>query len=674
VKRKQTDQKFLGRIRSGLKETGLIQTPVEKVSGHLFGRLIFWALNLTTVLLLCPFTWRSIAFEATAFSLLIYVAFKSLKVKASQTASLRLWTVATIMFLVATMCPFIMTSRPLYITSTESNNPFDSSLQRIESDGREYCSVFLISHIDAPRETIASILCHLFPSSFRILTRTDIGTRAYYRLPIFRGFCAERKEPGQVTWKTTVYFPCNPHSFGFDALLQQQHPFGIGQKTADNTIQFSSSSTSFGLVNFTYTQYRDSIPWDCVFVPNGQERSTLLYAALLDRSLEFFLIGKLPEAMRGLNLAATAVPTSNLEAARVSCLQYAFSHFYLRGNIGALQSLPYLHRTYDLLLHSLGDSRFSDRDPLSQWLRDVLINGYDKLSWSAMFFDRSLTLNALPHLESEPQPYTAELQRKLSRLSFDEIADAAASNENSVLDLNYMRRFVLDRVYRIIEAQIHAGDGGNSFIKAVSNEAGRALPALETIDRQLARRHSLHVNDSANRLLEFLDHDLEKLWAVDNSNTQHQLSVAKLFQNSPLSTIFPNIEFFSKNRMGIEGLKNGKSAEWLDSRYLQWFFLWGSKAIRDATTIDKGQAARTSDPFWDYDLQEVISSNGLNCFTRDLDGNGCTFIPGVFCLALYEQSMGRKEEADELKSEFEEQALLPFDVYVSLLTQPLSSR
>jgi hypothetical protein len=107
---------------------------------------------------------------------------------------------------------------------------------------------------------------------------------------------------------------------------------------------------------------------------------------------------------------------------------------------------------------------------------------------------------------------------------------------------------------------------------------------------------------------------------------------------------------------------------------LQWFFLWGSKAIRDATTIDKGQAARTSDPFWDYDLQEVISSNGLNCFTRDLDGNGCTFIPGVFCLALYEQSMGRKEEADELKSEFEEQALLPFDVYVSLLTQPLSSR
>jgi len=128
MRRENQGKNFKSQIKTGLKESGLLQQPAKKIVSHYFEQFVFWAINIITALLLCPFSWRSIILEAIVLVFAILLSLKFIKAKKSRTLSLRLWTVTIIMFLLAAVCPFMIVSKPVYVAVTESNNPFASKV------------------------------------------------------------------------------------------------------------------------------------------------------------------------------------------------------------------------------------------------------------------------------------------------------------------------------------------------------------------------------------------------------------------------------------------------------------------------------------------------------------------------------------------------------------------
>lgn len=668
MKQQRNSQNLHCQLKRALKKSELVQQPATTIFIRYFEQFVFWAINLITVLLLCPFSWRSVILEGFVLLFALLLSRKWITPKRLGVLSLRWWAVTSIMFLFAAVCPFIIAAKPAYFAATESNNPFLSEVCPLESGGKSIGSVMVVSDVDLIRKKIASVLNKAFPANFRILERTDYESGSYYRLPIFKGFTTDPTEPSQRAWKKCVYFPWNQLRHTMHVSLVHPHPLSTGSEDEQNNIGFGFDVTTFGLVDFTYTQYPDTIPWDCVRMQKGQETAILSYAATLDRVLEHFAAGNGAEAVLGLESAAPKLPKSNLEGARLAVLHYGAMRFYLGGNIGELQSLPYLHRAYEVLLRSQADPRFSERDPLVNWLRAVLLAGYDKLAWSTCFFDRTSKLKEVPHLEEEQIGHTEELQSGFKRMSYDELLKSVQSNDRSAVELHIVRSLVFERFTHKWPIALNrmAAHGFNIEIAGdCAVEAKRAIPIVEQVDSMLAQRYGLKMDKSLINFLEFVAYDLPKMASAQNEkNADGQIE--GLLKSNPLLSDWQILFSMSDNKTSIQMLQKGKEKEWWTMEYLNWFYGWGGNAISEAYSQKYPFHEHDPSPFGGPDTSELISKNGLDCFIRDMDGKGRTFLPGVFCMAWYAQEFNLPE-AESLKAQFEQQTLIPFETYLSSL-------
>lgn len=59
-------------------------------------------------------------------------------------------------------------------------------------------------------------------------------------------------------------------------------------------------------------------------------------------------------------------------------------------------------------------------------------------------------------------------------------------------------------------------------------------------------------------------------------------------------------------------------------------------------------------------MRDALSKNGADYFTKDMGGKGQIFVPGLFFLAWYEQTL-QMSEAEDLRKEFEAETQMSFE-------------
>lgn len=532
----------------------------------------------------------------------------------------------------------------------------------------------LISDLDFVRREISSVLNNHWPASFPILEKTDFQNGSYYSLPVFKGFVFNLGEPGEIPRRKNVYFPTVFFETGINFNLAK--PELLASKIEPDGKYFNYTF-GFGygpLINFAYIQYPGTIPWEAVQVSNGQDTSTLIYTALLDRTLEFFASGKTDEAINGLDSAIAVVPKQNLEGARLAALKYLSIRLSFWQNVGELQSLPPLHNAYELFLQSKNDPRFSEKDPLTNWLRDILESGYENWDWTTMFFDRTSILKAIPHIEDDvagQNRYTDVLERDFRGKSYEEMLKMLQMINYSTAELHFIKYIIIGKFIQQTIGGIIANNTNSNFTLSKSaEEVKRVIPLLQFINSALLKKHELRSDSFSVNALDFFEYLGKEIPKMPNIASDDE-TLKFIYSRAKDNLIMGNIANFfkvviSENKSLTNGSLNDIKFQWWEKEYLVWFLDWSVNAVRDINTHDYPWANFEPPHF---SVRELISKYGNDRFTKDMDGRGRTFLPGLFFLAWYEQTFDI-DGADELKKQFEAETKMPFDLYRSKLFPP----
>jgi len=582
-----------------------------------------------------------------------------------------------VMFLFAAACPFIIFPKPLYIALLDSNNPIKSKVSMLEVGGKTVGSVMLVPDYDIVRKEIIPLVKKFFPQKIRVLERTYYGWRVYYSLPTLKNFVIDTREPGEVSWKRSVYFPLNGSCRNFDLQLVKREPLSGELEETQNKIIVDFIGIYTGpLLDFAYTQYPDTIPWDAVQVQNGQEVFVLNYVALLDHAFECFATGKMDEALNTLDEAASNIPPYNLEAARLATLQYMICREFLNGNIGEIQSLPYLHEAYKLFLLSEDDPRFSKRDPLTNWLQRSLLGGYQDWSWTAAFFDRISELKQIPHIADDQKSYFDILGDSLKSKSYKDLLVLLKSEPYSTPELHFIKytaygkfteEWLGDLAAITTNGQsllIGDNDPNAEKVNTTLADAEHVIPIIQSIDSMLAKKGDLNTDPNMLVFLEFARDDMPKVYSANASD------IGKILEqqskaNSDAKTFYMWF-LWMQNGIPEKELLKGKETEWRTPEYSIWFAHWFEDAVIEIHQHD--YPSDTHYPPVNHDMRQLLSKYGLNPFIKDKNGSGQTFLPGLFCLTWYSQTFGL-DGSDQLKQQFESETLIPFDAYLASLYQ-----
>jgi hypothetical protein len=307
--------------------------------------------------------------------------------------------------------------------------------------------------------------------------------------------------------------------------------------------------------------------------------------ALLDISLECFAGGRTEEAMRALDGAAAVVPSSTLEAARLATLQYLVTRACLSGNVGELQSLPLLHNAYDLFFLSRSDPRFSERDPLTNWLRQTLLTGYDHWSWA--FFDRLSQLWTIPHLDDKSESYFDVLRKRLQLMSYGELMQFVKSENLSPAELFYVEEYVTgkaltsmlsgatslvtDRKAEVIGHIAHVNDraAAKEWSTKWAEISRNVLPIIERIDSQLSRRGEVRAAPAKAQYFRILRDEIPRIaGAKDEEGEEFFRALLKSYPESQeLRSLHAAFEIM-ENKVQSGDLEKGLAGEWWKEDYL----------------------------------------------------------------------------------------------------------
>ena len=435
----------------------------------------------------------------------------------------------------------------------------------------------------------------------------------------------------------------------------------------------SKSEFSFGtfgweggcLFDLAYTQDPELIPWNTVQVQNEQEDTVLTYTALLDRTLEFLATGRTEKAIRALEKAADVIPPSNLEAARLATLQYLIVQRFLAGNIGKLQSLPFLHRAYGLFFRATKDPRFSERDPLTNWIRNQLLDGYENWAWSAKFFDRISRLKLVPHTEDDQKSSFDILSESFKGVSYDELLKLLRDKKYSPEELLYIKEYVTGNFFLSSFPWSTRLDDlpSKTFTENQMAALKSEIEVIRFIDSLLAGNNILNSDPLTLHALEFIATEWPKI-----PDTENKRDWEKAVEQD--AKAFPELRELAlglavvENRAPNSKFLNGMNFEWWKMEYLYWFLHWSEDALVEIHEHDSPWI--TNYPPTSHDMRELISKFGFDCFTRDMGGKGHTFIPGLFYLTWYARTLGLHEQ-EQLKKKFEEETLIPFETCLSSL-------
>jgi hypothetical protein len=272
----------------------------------------------------------------------------------------------------------------------------------------------------------------------------------------------------------------------------ESHQFSFDTRSSAE-FRYAYGAYQLNLIDYTYTQYPETIPWDCVFVAPEEAARTITYCALLDRALRLFAEGNSQLALQTLDCAGTTILPSNLEACRASALQFMTTYFYFAGNIGRLQALPKLHKTYELFEQAQGDPRFNEKDPLCNWLRRIMLAGYDNTGTPLAFFDRVHYLKARPSTISLGESYSKTVKDRFNAMSFEEMRHVIESSNLPPIDLHLAAQVVAgrfyDKFYDLKAAQPEMTSPEQ--LNIVTGEAARARSVLQAIQKALPSQSTL---------------------------------------------------------------------------------------------------------------------------------------------------------------------------------------
>ena len=661
-----------------LRQTNLSAEPrLFSIRKHYAEVFIIGSLDLLILVTLSPFGWLSLPIQITTATIATWYCLKLLKPKRQGRFSLprlgfAMGLAAVTLCLVAT-CPLLLASKPIYLSALESNDPLKSEIRPLHSNGRNIGSLMLIT--DPVRKALISLSRHHLPSTVRVLDQTAFANGSYYTLPILEYFLMDSRSPGEITGQRSIYFPLNIALCALNIELPETSLLTLRA----NELQLPAKKHSlwFGfqgveqnsLLDFYYTQYPDTVPWNAVEAPSLTDTTRQIYVAYLDRTLDCFVLGETEKALNSLEAAVAVVPSSTLEAARLAALQYIVTRGRLYGNLGRLQSLPLLHRAYDLFLLSTEDRRFSARDPLTGWLRSTLLQGYSE--WSSAFLDRTSRLSAIPHTADKAESAFTALRSRLSRSSYEELFHIVESEELSSPQLFFAKAHVVNRAFTQI---IQLGNNGAPTDKRTAKElaagvrlvASRALPIIQHIDLRLSKHLGPQPDPLALREFEQIytyAPVLAEHWDDSNENFRRYL-LATFPKSDTLRCLIMEFESKRGNRSKFEELGEQVAAQWWTEDYLLWFMSWSVDAF---ASIDRHRYPKPTDEFpIETDMRAKISKPGPDHFTKDMAGRGRTFLPGLACLAWYAQTFDIQGK-DSLKREFEEKTLLSLDAYIASL-------
>jgi hypothetical protein len=664
---------FWRQLRKGFAESEWFQQPVKSSVTRIIEIFAFGIVCLAAAFIAFPFTLRSIIAESLVFIVAICLSLKLIKKTTLNGSTWRFWAVLGCLFICASLCPYSVAPKPVYMPALASYNPSKSQFRVLESGGKTIGSVLLVSDGDFIRPNIFSLLRTLSPDKFRVLEKTDHGNYSYYSLPNLTGFLFPLGKPGDIPPQNNVYFPSAFLSRGIGVNIDKPELLTSTTNEAPIHLQFQLGFLVGPLIDFAYTRYPDTIPWDAVQVGNGQDIPIAVYSAVLDRTLEFFASGATEQAINGLDSAFLIVPANNLEGARLGALKYAAAQLSLTGNVGELQSLPFLHNAYKIFLHSQKDPRFSDEDPVMNWVRGVLLDGYNRWGWSTKFFDRVSALNRVPHIpndEATQKLYTEALEKTLKGKTYGELLTFLRSTNHSAAELHFIKYLILAKLVKEEVGRIGA-EPSDAALSNVVRDVKNVTPLMRTIDASLMRQHELQSDPFSGRMSEALD-VMQDVFAKAPTNAPDS-EVARLalrrLTRYPVLAEFARLVAANDRTAWASAAQKAASFPWWKTEYLMWFVSWSAKVVQQIEQHDYPWAENSPPLFGGSDVRKESLKHGTDYFTKDLGGNGEAFLPGVFFLTWYAQTF-HLDCYQELRQQFEEQAGMPFDTYRSKLFSP----
>ena len=663
---------FGSQLRNAIKESDIVQEPIKSVFSHHLNNFILAIISLLAALLVFPFSTRSITIESVALAISISASLFFCKSKKGATR-LRFWVVVITMTVIAAICPFLAFPKPLYVAVVDSDNPLNASVGTLHSGTESIGSTLLLPHSDFLRQVIASILGKAFPDQFRLVMRAKQGGFCYYKLPVFKEFILDSGDKDDIPSLKSIYFPVDVQKFMFELDFDYYEPGNTHFDPNTANMSFGSLPFSGSLLDFAYNQYPETIPWEGVEIQQGEEIRTLTYAALLDRSLEYIAIGSHEAGLNALDTATAIVPAQNIEGARLAALKLEFTKLTIGGNIGCLQLLPYLHKTYDLFLESKHDIRFSQKDPLSNWLQQVLHENYEDFVWTAQFFDRLSIINNIPHVEKQ-QPFTKQLGSDIACKSYDELINNIKSNTYSTAELHFLRSCTFDmwktHLLSDLPSLIRNPSLHDEFLKRMSDESESAMFFLAIIDSSLSRSGSLRTNPQLNRFFANCVNIIKDLEIGNNTDRKRMkfLQIAKRILGGGTF-----VDLFGTLASGPPyKIPNHSNSDWWTSDYLTWFsfmsFSAGAEIGCNAYPDEQGAFAKQFNS--EHYFRQMLSKQGPGFFLRDCGGEGRIFLPSLFILTWYSQQL-ELEDCDNLKAEFKAKSQISFDSYFTTLPPSL---
>jgi hypothetical protein len=159
---------------------------------------------------------------------------------------------------------------------------------------------------------------------------------------------------------------------------------------------------------------------------------------------------------------------------------------------------------------------------LTNWLRQNLCSSYEDWVWSAQFLDRVDTLNQIPHVQDEGEPYTKTLRENFAGKSYEDLMCCLKTNTYSFAELHVIRGVVLKK---FIEKWLAGAspDATNGNIKNLSywdiaENAKAASPVIHFLDVALAKKAALQTSRDLSGFMDFSAYDLPKLMEETNND------------------------------------------------------------------------------------------------------------------------------------------------------------
>lgn len=304
------------------------------------------------------------------------------------------------------------------------------------------------------------------------------------------------------------------------------------------------------------------------------------------------------------------------------------------------------------------------------------IGGYEDWAWTTECFDRIQEMKNIPHIDTEQPSHFDLFGKSIIGKPCAELLLSLKTEHYSAAELHYIEymaygNFIAEWFANFSaisrnKATLTIGDNDPNAKKAavLFADANHIIPLIQKIDALLTQETGVPPDPMLISSLEFMRDDMPKVFIANVSD------MAALLRQLSKEKANPNAELFyvwylcTQDQIPENEFLKGKEYEWWKPEYWIWLAHWSEDAVVEIHQHD--YPAGTNYPPVSHDMHKLISQFGLNCFSRDINGNGQEFLPGLFFLTWYAQTFDIQGH-EELEQKFKDETLIPFDTYLSSL-------